>query len=439
MIQLIVLLNVLLLFAGIGLIVKKLAKFTSRALLLLTSVVVLLISLSFLYYLMLISNQSFIILLVLLSIFNAGNLYFNKKELLALFTNISLNRNSFWALTAVLFFTCYLVLRASKYGGWDALAIWNLHAKFLYHIDSWRHLFTNDIAFTHPDYPLMLPSVIAFFWKGISDTSPFVPYLLSYGIMILIPLILFYALLNEGLNLFAYLALAVFVADSNYKSMASSQEADALLSLLILLTFVQFKNIKRDAGNTCLLGFICASCAWVKNEGIVFYLLFSLCFLMINLKNFPILKRYFLGILLPTLVLISFKLLLAPANDLVAANHGHTQSIISKLLDMHRYLTITQFIVNTVFDYYLYGVILMVAAFVLNRRFLISFPFLTLVALFAVYCIVYLLTPYDLTWHLYTSMNRLFLHVYPSFIYLSLLSLGSIKYKLFHTGAIEAQ
>lgn len=48
--------------------------------------------------------------------------------------------------------------------------------------------------------------------------------------------------------------------------------------------------------------------------------------------------------------------------------------------------------------------------------------FLTLVLLVLGYIFVYLITPYDLSWHLATSLTRLLYHVYPSVIFLILIS-----------------
>ena len=49
---------------------------------------------------------------------------------------------------------------ASPDGGWDARAIWNLRARFLFRSgDEWRGAF--DAAFEHTDYPLLVPATLA--------------------------------------------------------------------------------------------------------------------------------------------------------------------------------------------------------------------------------------------------------------------------------------
>ena len=58
---------------------------------------------------------------------------------------------------------------AAKHGGWDAMAIWNFHARYLADGHLWRNLFLNTDT-EHPDYPLCLPSLVS---------SPLCPLLFS--------------------------------------------------------------------------------------------------------------------------------------------------------------------------------------------------------------------------------------------------------------------
>lgn len=404
----------------------------SKAVLLLTSAVVLFTAVGIFYYLMLISHQSFIRLQLFLLTINLGHIYFTGK-----FLAEELKRkpaepaglDSFWALSAVFFLTIYFVLYESKYGGWDAWAIWNLHARILYHPELWHNLFSDNIAYSHRDYPLMLPATIAFFWKGINSMSPFVPVTVSYGFLLIIPLLLYFSLLNEGHKLYAGLAMVIFVIDNNYKSIALSQCADTLLSLLILSTFIQYHGIKAFSTNRIyVLGFICASCAWVKNEGMAFCVLFTIGFLLINAKNRQALKKYLIGMLLPLLVVVSFKVLFAPANDLISAGNKQLFSLSAALSDSGRYVMILKFALNTLISSYMCAMIMVFVVFAFNRKIFLSLPFIIISILLGVYFIIYLITPYDLNWHLSTSLNRLFQQVYPAFIYLFLRSLKGVKW-----------
>lgn len=432
MMVILTIINILLLYAGIYWLLKKIAADDSRAILLLTSTIVLFIAISILYYLMLVLDQSFIGLQLFLLIINLGHIYFTGKALAKVFkrrTAEQVNLDSFWVLGAVFFFTIYFVLYESKYGGWDAWAIWNLHARILAHPEFWHNLFSGNIVYSHRDYPLMLPATIAFVWKGIGIMSPFVPVLVAYGCLLIIPLLLYFSLRNEGDKFCAGAALVIFVIDNNYKSIALSQCADTLLSLLVLLTFIQYQKIKAPSANRIyILGFICASCTWVKNEGIAFFVLFTIGFLLMHFKNRQTLKKYFIGMLIPVLVIGSFKVFFAPANDLISGQNKQLFSLSAALSDSGRYVMILKFALNTLISNYAPALLMIFVLFVVNHKTFLSLPFLIISALLGVYFVTYLITPYDLNWHLSTSLDRLFQQVYPALVYLLLRSLASVKW-----------
>ncbi|NDC42294.1 MAG: hypothetical protein EBZ77_12220, partial [Chitinophagia bacterium] len=61
---------------------------------------------------------------------------------------------------------------AKKYGGWDAWAIWNYHARCLAATDHWQ-FFLFPTLNEHGDYPLFLPSLNAF-WLQVTGGQHFV-------------------------------------------------------------------------------------------------------------------------------------------------------------------------------------------------------------------------------------------------------------------------
>jgi hypothetical protein len=217
----------------------------------------------------------------------------------------------------VFLLTCGFASYADRWGAWDAIAIWNLHAKFLYDPNNWRSLFTNDISFTHPDYPLMLPSLIAYYWKAAGEITPLIPAILSYTFLICVPLVICSSLHNSRFKLLPLLALAIFAADRNYLTIASAQYADTLLALFILLTFILNSNLKLSSPKLpYILGFCAAIPTWIKNEGILFFAVFSI---VIMLFNFKIFYKYLIGCLLVILLNVTFKIYLAPVNDIIEA------------------------------------------------------------------------------------------------------------------------
>jgi len=97
------------------------------------------------------------------------------------------------------------------------------------------------------------------------------------------------------------------------------------------------------------------------------------------------------------------------------------------ITDVNRYLTILRFGVKLLVTDYMYALVLIFVTLIINRSYHLSLPFLVISSLLLVYFIIYLTTPYDLNWHLYTSLYRLYQHVYPALIYLCLLSFKNVK------------
>lgn len=419
----IAILNIVLLCRGISCAIKNKLPQIDRPIRVITSFIIALAIISFLYYLMLVCGFAFIWLLAILSLANIAHIYLMQS----LKGGISFNAKKLYSIDAGILFSglsliiIYLLLKASKHGGWDAWAIWNLHAKFMYNPAYWLNMFSPGLAYSHPDYPLMLPAIIAFFWNSVGVITPLVPMVLSFVVLLLIPSLIYAALsVKKGYNLYAGLGLLLFVVDNNYKAIGALQTADTLLSLLILLVFVLNSRVNHTKSNIIyLIAFICASCTWLKNEGWLFYLIFTAVFTVSNYKDLTSLKKYALGSLIPLLFTLSFKIFFAPVNDLVAANHHHA---IQMITDAGRYLTIIKFLTGMLTDQYIILTALLVLAIMINRRYFKSAAFICLLIVFAGYLFIYVTTPYNLNWHLSTSLNRLIQHLYPALVFSVLLS-----------------
>src|SRR5206468_2850822 len=68
----------------------------------------------------------------------------------------------------------------SPHGGWDAWAIWNLHARFLYRGgERWTEMLGVFFSWAHSDYPLLLPSLVAGGWTLAGSETIAIPALLA--------------------------------------------------------------------------------------------------------------------------------------------------------------------------------------------------------------------------------------------------------------------
>jgi len=438
MIQFIIsLINITVLFNGIAVITKHLLPTISKSLQVFLSVIISFASLSFIYFTGLALKQEFTTLLIIFTCINLSHLYWTYPKLLKQFNfkRFSINHHyDIVPLAAILMMSVFFVFHGSKYGDFDSWTLWNTHAKFLYYPKLWTRMRADHTYMAQSDYPLMLPSLIAFFWKIINSTSYLVPVLLSFSFTISISLLLYYALRDEFKNrAYAYFALFLLVTDYHFQLLNTAQCADMLLSLFILSTFVIHNYLKRSNLTTpaYVLGFICASCTWIKNEGDLFYVVFTIVFFISNYKNVAYIKKYVTGSIIPIIVVISFKAFFAPVNDLIAANNNGTK-LIHNIEDLSRYVTIVEMYSKTFVEFFWAGVVMFFALLLVNRTFFRSFAFAIFFLMFLGFTFVYLTTPHDLTWHIYTSFYRLIYQVYPSLIYTALISCG---YKFSKSGA----
>ena len=94
-------------------------------------------------------------------------------------------------ITAIAILSIDAAKAAQRYGQWDAWAMWNLAAKYLSAPSQWQDMFLNT-KFNHPDYPLFLPSSVAFFSKLLTGGySHLVSFAFSLLACISIPVLLF--------------------------------------------------------------------------------------------------------------------------------------------------------------------------------------------------------------------------------------------------------
>jgi hypothetical protein len=206
------------------------------------------------------------------------------------------------------------------------------------------------------------------------------------------------------------------------------QYADMLLAQLILaasgLTLLYLQT--KESRLAILAGLTVGLCGWAKNEGLVAILGLTLLWIVLTVKKEKqALWNYFAGLAFPLLVVILFKLFLAPSNDLLAGQGN----LFDKIVNVERYKIILEHAFATLWrlgdvPVSLFGIIIL-TAIILGRSnrgipglwFIPALIGILLTAYFG----TYLLTPQDLSWHLSTSLDRLYLHLFPlAFLWLFL-------------------
>jgi len=182
------------------------------------------------------------------------------------------------ACLVMLLITIFAILRARKYGDWDAIYIWNLAARFLKEPHAWTHLFAYKGVETHADYPLLVPANVGFWWRLLGGTSPqVIPFLFGFIFTLLTPLLVFFQLAKQNLK-FAVIAVALLVLNPFFLNIGLDQFADVPLSFFFLCAFTARDEAieTQSRAYIAICGAMLGCCLWTKNEGSMLVILFLL-------------------------------------------------------------------------------------------------------------------------------------------------------------------
>ncbi|HTT23599.1 MAG TPA: glycosyltransferase family 39 protein [Candidatus Sulfotelmatobacter sp.] len=355
------------------------------------------------------------------------------------------------ALLAVLYSAVVGILAHPHGDGWDAFAIWNLHARFLFLGGaSWRSGFNAIIPWSHPDYPLLLPAAIAHIWSYLGHDYPLVPAITGLIFTISTVGLLVSALMRlRGPNT-AMLGGLVLSSTPFFVEQGTSQYADVPLSFFVLASLVALHKAYGNAddreptrsGPLVLSGLAAAFAAWTKNEGLLFFAALIVAQLWTVVRgrdesssgsgrNWRSLVSFVLGAAPVLLVIAWFKHSVATPGDLFSS----PAIMMEKILTPTRYWTIIQWFAKEFLRFGSWSlvpgtvVLLVFWMFIFRKRARersrrVPIAVATLALTLAGYFAIYLITPRDLYWHLRFSLNRLFLQLWPSAIFLFFLLAG---------------
>jgi hypothetical protein len=331
--------------------------------------------------------------------------------------------------SALIMFIFYALNK--PHGEWDAWSIWNLRARFFFRAgEFWRDAFSNRIDWSHPDYPLMLPGIVAMCWTLARAESTLAPVTVAFLFVFGLAGVLISTLGALRGKTQAFLAGIVLLGTTSVVVIGANQYADIPLSYYILLTLALLCFQERypdDLRFSILAGLATGCAAWTKNEGLLFLVAVILARALAILRygNRAVLTRQLLrlgaGLLAPLAVIVFFKLRFAPPNDLLARQ---PRQILAHLAGVGRWITVAEGYVKTPFRIgnFLIPIVLVLGLYWYLVRFkveerdrpaLATILFalgLTLAGEFA----VYVAFPGDVVWQLNTSLERLFLQLWPA-------------------------
>jgi hypothetical protein len=339
----------------------------------------------------------------------------------------------FFVLLAIGFMTFLLESLRSPHGEWDAWAIWNLRARFIFRGgEYWKDAFLG--FFTHADYPLLLPLSVARIWKNVGREALFAPAIVAFFFTFSTVFLTVFSLWMLRSKSQGYLAGLVLLGTSYFIQHGTSQFADIPVGFFFVATFVLLalhdNGFVKGKGFLCLAGMSAGFSAWTKNEGLLFVLSILIARSLVEIRtkgwrsSFKELAVFWAGLLPILMIVLYFKTNIALSSEFVSLQR--VPRIFDLLFDGPRYIQALNHFGGTsvVFT----GGILCLPLLVIylhlvgikreNReRTSLRTILFTLSLMLIGHFFVYIITPYDLERHLVSSLKRLFLQLWPSFIF----------------------
>jgi hypothetical protein len=323
------------------------------------------------------------------------------------------------------------------HGEWDAWAQWNLRARFFFRgmaDGSWHEAFAPILAWSHADYPPLVPVSIARLWVYEGRETVLAP--VAFAGIIAAATVLTAGLAAGRLRGAARgcLTASVILACPSFVRYAASQCADIALGFFMLAAFVAWSFAGRQKSWLVLTGLAAALAAWTKNEGLAFFALFVAIVSVerlwsagwAGLKDAGLVLAGAAPILMMVLV---FKQTLAPPSYFTAEQSLGQAG--ANLFNASRALLIGSAIARELWlaGATMVGVIPFLCVFAAVRGVGARAPAAAraaapaMAAMLVVYALAYLVTPKDLAWQLKTSLDRLVVQIVPTLAW-SIMTIG---------------
>jgi hypothetical protein len=327
-------------------------------------------------------------------------------------------------------------------GMWDAWMVQNRTARFFYlGGEYWTSAFSPLLV--SADYPPLVGMSIARLWRYAGHETIFGPVFFAFTITAALAGFLISAIIYLRGHAFAYIAGLILFTSSAFLVFAPAQLADIPVAFYFLATIVLLRIYENNAtpqwALLILAGTTAALALWTKNEGWLFLIavFISHFIVVLILKKKPVQMRplmyFILGLLPVILTVLFFKFVFAPAHDFVR-HQPDGFSLADQLLNPSRYLLIAQSYLIQLYDLTpdrstpLIALFLVVLFFGINPKRLNSTSFisgfLVLLIMLGGEFVIYLITPNDLQWQVSSSIHRLFLQIWPIFVFETMMSIN---------------
>ena len=313
-------------------------------------------------------------------------------------------------------FALFIDIARDLHLAWDSLTLWKIKANSFYLGEN----YFGSVTDLHPQYPHLGSYIWAFFWKNSFLEFEYLGRLFSSYLHVLSLFAISSCFVNKNYlkNFLIVTLLIIFTYDPTLRGYQDVY----IFSLITFFGFFMYQKIKSDTKINDFIILIPIILPWIKNEGI-FYSIFLTIIYFIFQKQ--LIKRYLFPLIVFFGILFQFYLNLFYFNlnglfqfEISSSNILNDQSffaLFSKIWNILFY-TMHAFFKNPIL---IIDLLIIVACVYFTKLHKDNLPFLTFLVLNIFFIVgIYILTPYDLKWHLQSSVDRLLLQTSGMYIYL---------------------
>jgi len=288
--------------------------------------------------------------------------------------------------------------------------------------------FSPALAWSHPDYPLLLPATVARLWAFCGESTPLVPGLVALLLTCATVVIVASAVSLLSTPAAGLTAGILLLGSVQMVHEGTTQYADTALGAFAAAAMTFLSMAERSGGRAhAILGGACAAlAAWTKNEGALMLLAFFAAW-FIGRRHRPdrrdALPAFAFGAAPALVALFWFKVRLAPASELIASQ-GVTSTLAR--LNLSRAWVTLRILGEKIVSLGSGSVLVAIATVMLWRaharvRGRVSWRTAWLAMVLGGEALVFVTTPYnvfpyDLPWHLNTASPRLLIQIWPAFL-----------------------
>lgn len=344
-----------------------------------------------------------------------------------------------------------LISLKNPHGGWDAWASWNMWARYIFrggHL--WREALYN-LSHDHPlpfpiqkpplslhIHPLLLPMSVARYWKYLNHETLAAPILISFLFTFATVGLISSALSLIKSKVHGLLAGLVLLGSPFFIQHGASQYADVPFGFFLLSTFVlialqeRFSDVNPNL--LFLTGITVGLSLLTKNEGGMFLISVIISYLVVSLKDkqkFYKKMFFFATGLLPILgVTLYYKAQINISTHLLSSLKS--EIVMERVTNLHRYLSVGKAFVEHMIRFNGWS-LLFVAVFLFlwgakikeNQKKTIAVLSIVLIVLLIEYFLFHVAFIYDLQHYIRFGLDRLLLHLWPSFVFTLFLTAGN--------------